>query len=107
MRILNCDFRRAVEIVALHSERVALASDPRSGSRFGVGEGTQSLRLPKAAVYHSQSPQNLRAQILAELNATDRRLRKIHATNDAASAALSTACDPRGEAARFTCKNQS
>jgi DNA primase len=94
MRILSCDFRRALEIVALHSERVALASDPRSGSRFGVGEGTQSLRLPKAAVYHSQCSKNSRARILAELDATKRRLQAILAANDTASATLATACEP-------------
>jgi hypothetical protein len=94
MQIHNCDFRRALEIVALHSEGVALASDPRSGSRFGVGEGENPLRPPKAAVSYSQSSQNSRARILAELEATDRRIRKIQAANDAASARLATACEP-------------
>jgi hypothetical protein len=94
MQILGCDFRRALEIVALHSEGVARASDPRSGSRFGAGEGAKPLRPPKAAVRHSQFPQNSRARILAELDAIDPRLQAIQTSNDAASAALATACEP-------------
>jgi hypothetical protein len=94
MQILGCDFRRALETVALYSDGVAHASDPRSGSRFGVGEGGNPLRLTKAAVSHSQSNKDSRARILAELDATDRRLAGIQAANDAASAALATACEP-------------
>jgi hypothetical protein len=104
MRANDCDFRRALEIVAQFTAGVARASEPRSGSRFGASEGAKPLSLPKAGIPHSQSSQDSRAQILAQLEATNRRLQAIDATNRAASAALSTACEPRGEAVSFTCQ---
>jgi hypothetical protein len=63
-------------------------------SRFGVGEGAKPLKLPKAAVCHSQLSPGSRARILAKLDAANRRLWAIAATNRAASAALATACEP-------------
>lgn len=102
MRAVGCNFRHALEIVEEFVRGVALASDPRSGSRFGVGEGAKPLRLPKAVASNSQFVKNSRARILAELKATTRRLRAIESTNNANSRALATACEPRGEASLFT-----
>ena len=104
MRAARCDFRHALEIIEEFAHGVALASDPQSGSRFGVGEGAEPLRLPKAVASNSQSLKNSRPRILAELEATTRRIRAIESTNDANSRALATACEPRGEASRFTCQ---
>jgi CHC2 zinc finger len=98
MQISACDFRQALETVAELTERVARASDPRSGARFGASEGAKPMSPPKAGGRYSQSLQDSRAQILAKLEATNRRLKVIAATNQAASAALATACEPaRGE----------
>jgi hypothetical protein len=94
MRILGCDFRHALESVAQFSDGVALASDPRSGSRFGVSEGAKPLRPPQAVAPHSQSLKQSRLRVLAELEATTRRSRAIEATNNADSSALATACEP-------------
>ena len=105
MAIVDCGFRQALEIVDGFSGGVALASDPRSGSRSGVGEGAKPLRPPKAVYCNSQSPESSRARILAELDATNRRLRAIEATNRAASNALGTACEPAR--APLYLKNQS
>jgi hypothetical protein len=105
MRANDCDFRRALRIVAEFNAGVARASEPRSGSRFGASEGAKSLSPPKAGAPHSQSSGDSRARILAALEATNRRLLAIHAQNRASSAALATACEPRGEdAAPFTCQ---
>jgi hypothetical protein len=104
MRANDCDFRRALRIVAEFNAGVAHDSEPRSGSRFGGSEGAKPLSLPKAGVPHSQSCQDSRARILAALDATDRRLRAIQSQNRATSAALATACEPRGEAVSFTCQ---
>lgn len=92
MRVTGCNFRRALEITAEFSG-VARASDPRSGSRFGASEGASPPAAKRPGTY-SKSMQESRAQILALLEATDRRLRAIEATNLAASAALATACEP-------------
>lgn len=98
MRAIGCDFHRALEIVAEFSEGVAHASGPRSGSRFGVSEGAKPLSPAKRDSLHSQSLEDSRARILAALDAADRRLGRIMATNRAALAALATACEPeRGE----------
>ena len=94
MRIFGCDFRHALESVAQFSDGVALASDPRSGSRHGVGEGAKPLGPPKAGSSDSQSLECSRARILADLDATNRRLLAIKETNRASSAVLSTACEP-------------
>ncbi len=90
----GCDFRRALEIAAEFSERIARDSETRSGSRFGAGEGAQPLSAAKRRVPHSQFSSDSRAEILAALHATDRRLARIAATNAKASAALATACEP-------------
>jgi hypothetical protein len=97
MRAFGCDFYRALQIVAEFSSGVALASDARSGSRLGVGEGAKPLGPPKAGNSNSQSLEGTRARVLADLDATNRRLLAIDATNRATSAALSTPCEPRRE----------
>jgi hypothetical protein len=90
----GCDFRRALEIVAEFSEGVARDSEPRSGSRFGASEGAKPLRPPKAGGLDSPFSRDSRARILAALDAAERRLRAIEATNRAASRALATPCEP-------------
>jgi hypothetical protein len=96
MRILGCDFRHALESVARFSEGVALASDPRSGSRFGVSEGGASpLSPPKAGRHHSQSFPKPGLQALERLEAAERRHRAVEATNRAVAAELATPCEPR------------
>jgi CHC2 zinc finger len=102
MRVHDCDFRRALEIVAACSDGIARASEPRSGSRFGASERAKPLSPPTADTRYSQSCQDSRARILAALDATDRRLRAIQSQNRATSAALATACEPCGEAVSFT-----
>jgi hypothetical protein len=94
MRVNDCDFRRAMEIVAEFSAGVARASEPRSGSRLGASEGAKPLSPPKAGGRHSQAGPDARSRILDSINVTDRRLHAIAATNLAASAALTTACEP-------------
>jgi CHC2 zinc finger len=94
MMITPCDFRDALAKVAEFRPGVALASDPLRGSRFGVGEGAKPLRPPKAVACHSQSLKSSRSRILAELEATNRRLRAMERTNNADSQALATACEP-------------
>ncbi len=94
MRMVGCDFRRALEIIAEFSEGVASGSDPRSGSRLAAREGGKAPSGREEAALHSQSVQEARARILAALDATNRRLARITATNAAASAALATACEP-------------
>jgi hypothetical protein len=94
MRVTDCDFRTALEIVANYSEGVARDSDPRSGSRLGASEGAQPLSPPKAGARHSQSAEAIHARTLAALATTDRRLRAIEATNRSVSTALATACEP-------------
>src|SRR5258708_2906339 len=51
MRINDCDFRRALEIVAQFSEGVARASDPRSGLRFGASEGASPPAAKRPYTY--------------------------------------------------------
>jgi hypothetical protein len=102
MRATGCNFRRALEIVTEFSDGVARASEPRSGSRLGASEGAKPLSPPKAGVCHSQFSEDSRAQILLALEATDRRLRAIEATNRAASAPLATACEPESHRNPFT-----
>ena len=104
MQAFGGDFYRSLQIVAEFAEGVALASDPRSGSRFGVGEGAKPLRLPKAAVRHSQFSPSSRARTLAELDVVNGRLRAIEARNRADSAALATACEPTRGDSPFTCQ---
>lgn len=94
MLAVRCNFRCALEIVEEFVQGVALASDPRSGSRFGEGEGAKPLRPPKAVARHSQSLKASRSRVLAELEATTRRARAIETTNNTESRALATACEP-------------
>lgn len=94
MSVERCDFRRALEITAEFSERVARASESRSGSRFGASEGAQPLSPPKAGAPHSPSSADSRARILCTLDATNRRLHAIERANREASTELATACEP-------------
>jgi DNA primase len=89
MRAETCDFRRAVQIVARFSG-VARESEPRSGERLRTRVGAS----PAAAKRPRQYSPSERARIIAQLEATEDRSRRIRATNDAASAALATACEP-------------
>jgi hypothetical protein len=107
MHVNRCGFRQALEIVAEFSEGVARDSEPRSGSRPAASVGAKSLSPPKAGCHHSQFPQDSRARILAALDAADRRLRQVDATNRATSAALATACEPdRGGTPLLLVKNR-
>jgi DNA primase len=107
MRAEGCNFFQALEVVAEFLNGVARANKPRSGLWFGASEGAKPLRTPKAAAHHSQSHQQARARILEKLDATDRRLRGIEATNRAASAALATACEPERSDGPFYLKIKS
>jgi hypothetical protein len=93
MRVHGCDLRRALEIVARLASGGAREREPRSGERIRAGRG-----LPPPAAKrpgsNSQSVQSARAEVLAKLDATNRRLAAIDATNRAASQALATACEP-------------
>jgi CHC2 zinc finger len=87
MQISSCDFRRALQIVA----GVARASEPRSGEHLGVSEGGEA---PSARAAGSSYSPDEHARLVARLDATERHLTAIRAANDAASAALATACEP-------------
>jgi DNA primase len=90
MRAEGCDFSRALQIVASFSG-VARESEPRSGSRLRVRvEASSAAALARPGLH---SP-NERARIIAQLDTTEERLRRIRAANDAASAALATDCEP-------------
>jgi len=92
----DCTFREALWVVADSSSGVARESGPRSGplgASVGAAPGPAKQGAPSSQLTHES-----RARIIAALEATDRRLRAIAATNRAASAALATACEPeRGE----------
>jgi hypothetical protein len=94
MRVAGCDFYHALRAVSDFLEGVARTNKPRSGLWFGASEGAKPLSPPKADAHDSQFSRRSRAQILAKLDATSRRLRLIEATNRAASEALATACEP-------------
>ena len=97
MLAVGCGFRQALEIAAEFAQGVARDNEPRSGSRFGASEGGHHpLSPPKAGATYSQSLSESRARIIEALDATDRRLRTIQATNRTTSAALATPCEPRG-----------
>jgi DNA primase len=101
MHVEGCDFLDALRFVATLSG-VASASGPRSGPRFRASVGASPSAAKRQSIY-SQSTQESRAQISASLDAADRRLARIAATNSAASAALATACEPeRGGRVFFT-----
>lgn len=92
MRVESCDFRQALQILAAFPG-VARDSEPRSGERFGAGVGAS----PPAAKRPALNSPDERARIVAQLDATEKRLQGIRAANAAASAALATACEPRDE----------
>jgi hypothetical protein len=104
MRLEGCDFYRALRIVSESLGGVARANKPRSGLWFGESEGVKPLSPPKADASYSQFQQSARSQILEKLEATNRRLRLMDATNREASAALSTGCEPLRHARPFTCQ---
>jgi hypothetical protein len=96
MRATGCDFRRALEIVA-EFLGVASESEPRSGERFraGVGGGLPPAGAQRRTLNSQFHPQS-RAEILAALDETNRRLLVIEAANHDASSDLdlATACEP-------------
>jgi hypothetical protein len=95
MRAIGCDFSRALRIVAEFSKGVASESKPRSGARLRAKQGGEAPSACEAGNIHSQSTQIARARILAALDATNRRLKVIAATNAEESAVpLATACEP-------------
>lgn len=102
MAVVGCSFRTSVEIVAEFCPGVARASEPRSGSRFGTSEGAAPQAAKRPASY-SQFKQQTLADVLSQLEATNRRLAAIEATNRAASQALATACEP-DRSSPFTCQ---
>jgi len=95
MCLTDCDFRDALRLVRELSEGVAGESEPQSGERFRAGVGAKPLGPAQRGFLHSQSNQDTRSRILESINATDRRLCAIAATNRAEAAALATACEPR------------
>jgi len=95
MRATGCDFLCALRIVAEFSEGVASESEPRSGERIRAKQGGEAPSACEAGNIHSQSTQSSRTRILAALDATNRRLKVIAATNAEESAVtLATACEP-------------
>jgi hypothetical protein len=105
MRATGCDFYHALRAVSDFLEGVARTNKPRSGLWFGASEGA-SPPAAKRLVTYSQSTEESRAHILAALDATNRRLRAIEATNRAASAALATACEPACDTSFLFIKNR-
>ncbi|MGH9684410.1 MAG: CHC2 zinc finger domain-containing protein [Candidatus Acidiferrales bacterium] len=106
MLIEHCDFCRAVQILSDFSTGVARASEPRSGERLGASKGGEAPSAREAGVGHSPPLQAERARIIARLDATERLLAMIRATNEVASRELATACEPRGEAASLLVTNR-
>jgi len=100
MAIKGCGFLDALRIVAGFSSGVTRSSEPRSGERYRPSQGAEAPSGCEAAAHHSQSTYGRRARILAALDAADRRLRAIEATNRADSAVLATACEPDRVAVR-------
>jgi CHC2 zinc finger len=96
MAVKRCDFRSALSVVNEFLSGVAIASEPRSGSRFGESEGGGSPRRPpKAGVLNSRSSsEDARAIIIARLDATNLRLEAIRKANREAAEILATACEP-------------
>jgi len=93
MRAEACEFRRALEIVAQRVQGGARESEPRSGERFRAGRGLPPPAAKRPGT-NSQSAQALRAKLLANLEATTRRLALVNSVNRAASRALATPCEP-------------
>lgn len=98
IRAEGCDFSRALRIVAGFSSGLVREREPRSGERFRAGVGASPGPAKQGISYSPES----RAEILARLDATNRRVRAIEAVNCAASADLATACEP--ERSAFTCQ---
>jgi CHC2-type zinc finger protein len=102
MRMNGCNFRRASEIVSQFAPGGARESEPRSGERFRAGRGLPPPTAKRPG-RNSQSVEGARAEVLAKLAKTCRRLTAIEARNRAASQALATACEP-DRSAPFTCQ---
>jgi len=100
-RICNCSFCDALDAVARFSAGVARESEPRSGERFRAGLGASPQAAKRPASY-SQSSQERHAEIIAALDATNRRLQLIQDSNLKDSAALATACEPSRSEGSFT-----
>lgn len=107
MRAAHCNFYQALRLVSDFLDGVASDSKPRSGLWFGASEGAQPLKPPQAAAYHSQSSRQSRAQILAALDATNRRLLAIQNTNSADPEDIATPCEPSRSDGAFYLKIQS
>ncbi|MHB8413697.1 MAG: CHC2 zinc finger domain-containing protein [Candidatus Acidiferrales bacterium] len=98
MRAEHCSFPRALQIVSDFSLGVARESEPQSGSRFRADEGAKPLSA-RSARSNSPTSQAERQRLIARLDATEVRLQAIRTANDAASAEVATACEPRRKAA--------
>jgi DNA primase len=105
MHATCCDFRSALEFVAEFSKGVAGESEPRSGERIQAGVGAKPLRPAKRGTHYSQNNQERWAQILAALDAANRRLRLIEATNREFRAAWAKACEPDCEGTPYLLEN--
>jgi CHC2-type zinc finger protein len=107
MRAAHCNFYQALQIVSDFVDGVASANKPRSGLWFGASEGAKPLKPPQAAAYHSQCSEESRAQILAALDSTNRRLLRIQNSNSADPEDIATACEPSRSDGAFYLKIQS
>jgi hypothetical protein len=103
-RAEDCDFLEALRIVAeFHSWGSPRERAREARERFRAGEGAKPLGLRSKPFFIARPTRvESRAWVLASLDATDRRLRAIEATNRATSAALATACEPERGAGSFT-----
>jgi hypothetical protein len=97
---------QAVENLSFPDAVARVAGWLSGSSERAAGFAARSLRPPVlrpegflalTGKCEPRSLQERRARIVASLDATNRRLRAIEATNRAASAALATPCKPRGE----------
>jgi CHC2 zinc finger len=108
MAVKACDFRTALMLVNEFLSGVALASEPRSGSRFGESEGGGSpLSSPKARRNHSQLSVESRTQLIEALERTNRRLLAIRKANREAAVVLATSCEPWTEEETLLLESQS
>jgi len=109
MRVEGCGFLDALRIVAEFSDggsQRQRAGCEAARERFAAGVGAAPAAAKQQHLYSQDNSriQDSRARVLAALDATNRRLLAIHALNRATSAALATACEPRGEEIFFTCQ---
>lgn len=88
----GCEFLPALRILFSWQRGVAGRSEPRSGERFAASEGGAAPSAREAGAKPSQST---RTDILARLDATERRNAGIARTNQSALDALATDCEPR------------